>query len=117
MSKQDDKEVRGLEAEIKEIRDDSKGRFSLFLEKFGYQLIIQALSLVIAATLFYAATTNSIETIKKDVVVNAQEISQIKTEGSIPVKILETKLDNIIDCIKEIKVAQIRIEDKIDNLK
>jgi hypothetical protein len=115
MRAKDEKEVRGLEAEINEIKTDDKGKFALFLEKFGYQLIIQALSIVIAGTLFYAATTNALENIKKDVNANAQEIATVKSEGSIPVKIMEEKLDNLIKSVQEIKAANIRIEDKIDD--
>ena len=116
MRSQDEKKVRGLEAEVREIQESDKERFTIFLEKFGYQLLIQALSIVIAATLFYAATTNSLDTIKKDVTANAQEINIIKSEGSVPVKIIETKLDDLTKTIAEIKSLQLRFEDKIDDI-
>lgn len=108
----DDKKIRILEDEIREIQN--KGRFALFLEKYGYQLLVQTLSIVIAATLFYAATTNSIEKIKENTIATAAALADINNNGTIPNKILKEKINSIVEDIQDIKATQIRICDKLN---
>ena len=117
MNTKEDAKVRELENEVREIRYESRGKFGLFVQKYGMQFLVQTLSTVIALTLGYATITNSITNINEKIKVFAQDLEYIKTQGSLPVQILQEQYKTIQRDITDIKASQLRFEEKLDNLK
>lgn len=99
---------------MQNLRLEDKGRFGVFIQKYGMQFLLQGIFLVIAITTLYVGVTKSIENILKEHEAMAQEIKTLKTEtGGLDV--ITTEITSLSGDVKDIKGSQLRLEDKFDN--
>lgn len=115
MNIQNETKIRENDADTRRIQLENRGRVGTAFDEYIKPFLFPTITLTMAIIGSYYYLFYTMVGIQKDHVAMAQELQLVKSEGSVPTKVLETEFMNLSSDIKDIKTSQLRFEDKLDN--